>query len=147
MARPYVCALTLAAMLLLGTATVPRSKGLRDAEHQRASRIPSQFSQEERVAMKESLKGEPGSPSPTNAQMWVPLSQAQLGTPLSCHRVPCISQPSLASRAEGRHLSHRPNFWGLLCFLPRLEAPTLLLLAGQPLTLAPACLFICSFNL
>ncbi|KAK1329388.1 hypothetical protein QTO34_011572 [Cnephaeus nilssonii] len=57
MARPYVCALTLAAMLLLGTATVPRSKGLRDAEHQRASRIPSQFSQEERVAMKESLKG------------------------------------------------------------------------------------------
>ncbi|XP_054568173.1 N-fatty-acyl-amino acid synthase/hydrolase PM20D1 [Eptesicus fuscus] len=57
MARPYACVLTLAAMLLLGIATVPRSKGLRDAEHQRASRIPSQFSQEERVAMKESLKG------------------------------------------------------------------------------------------
>ncbi|CAK6439721.1 unnamed protein product [Pipistrellus nathusii] len=57
MARPYVCALTLAATLLLGIATVPRSKGLRDAEHRRASRIPSQFSQEESVTMKESLKG------------------------------------------------------------------------------------------
>lgn len=57
MARPYVCVLTLAAMLLLGIATVTRSKGLRDTEHQRASPIPSQFSQEERVTMKESLKG------------------------------------------------------------------------------------------
>lgn len=57
MARPYVRVLTLAAMLLLGIATVTRSKGLRDTEHQRASPIPSQFSQEERVTMKESLKG------------------------------------------------------------------------------------------
>lgn len=91
MARPYVCALTLAATLLLGIATVPTSKGLRDAEHRRASRIPSQFSQEESVTMKESLKGEPGSPPP------VPLPQAQLSTPLPCHiRVSCTSQPSLA---------------------------------------------------
>ncbi|XP_026938582.1 N-fatty-acyl-amino acid synthase/hydrolase PM20D1 isoform X3 [Sagmatias obliquidens] len=59
MARPYVCLLTLAAVLLLGIATVSRSKGLRGKGkgHQRAPRIPSQFSQEERVAMKEALKG------------------------------------------------------------------------------------------
>lgn len=66
MARPYVCLLALAAVLLLGIAAVSRSKGLRGKGqgHQRAPRIPSQFSQEERVAMKEALKGEPGSPSP-----------------------------------------------------------------------------------
>nr|XP_030728664.1 N-fatty-acyl-amino acid synthase/hydrolase PM20D1 isoform X3 [Globicephala melas] len=59
MARPYVCLLTLASVLLLGIATVSRSKGLRGKGkgHQRAPRIPSQFSQEERVAMKEALKG------------------------------------------------------------------------------------------
>nr|XP_019774054.2 N-fatty-acyl-amino acid synthase/hydrolase PM20D1 isoform X3 [Tursiops truncatus] len=59
MARPYVCLLTLAAVLLLGIAAVSRSKGLRGKGkgHQRAPRIPSQFSQEERVAMKEALKG------------------------------------------------------------------------------------------
>lgn len=57
MAWPDVCVLTLAARLLLGIATVTTSKGLRDTEYQRASRIPSQFSQEERVTMKESLKG------------------------------------------------------------------------------------------
>ncbi|XP_019505124.1 PREDICTED: N-fatty-acyl-amino acid synthase/hydrolase PM20D1 isoform X2 [Hipposideros armiger] len=57
MARPYVCLLTLAAVLLLGFSTVSRSKYPTGKEHQRASRIPSQFSQEERVAMKEALKG------------------------------------------------------------------------------------------
>nr|XP_017499059.2 N-fatty-acyl-amino acid synthase/hydrolase PM20D1 isoform X1 [Manis javanica]XP_036871234.1 N-fatty-acyl-amino acid synthase/hydrolase PM20D1 isoform X2 [Manis javanica] len=56
MARPAVCALALAAVLLLGVATVSRSKGLRGKEHQGTPRIPSQFSQEERVAMKEALK-------------------------------------------------------------------------------------------
>uniref|UniRef100_A0A8D2BZ71 N-fatty-acyl-amino acid synthase/hydrolase PM20D1 n=1 Tax=Sus scrofa TaxID=9823 RepID=A0A8D2BZ71_PIG len=57
MARPYICLLALAAVLLLGIATISRSRGLRDKAHQSAPRIPSQFSQEERVAMKEALKG------------------------------------------------------------------------------------------
>ncbi|XP_003792267.1 N-fatty-acyl-amino acid synthase/hydrolase PM20D1 [Otolemur garnettii] len=57
MARRYVCVLALAAVLLLVFATVSRSKGLRGREHQQTSRIPSQFSKEERVAMKEKLKG------------------------------------------------------------------------------------------
>lgn len=57
MARPYVCVLTLAALLLLGFATISRSKYPSGKERQRASRIPSQFSQEERVAMKEALQG------------------------------------------------------------------------------------------
>lgn len=57
MARPYVCLLTLAAVLLLGFATVSRSKYPRGKEHQRKLQIPSQFSQEERVAMKQALKG------------------------------------------------------------------------------------------
>ncbi|KAM5294195.1 N-fatty-acyl-amino acid synthase/hydrolase PM20D1 isoform 2-T2 [Glossophaga mutica] len=56
MARPYVCT-AMAALLLLGVAAVSTSKGLKGKEHQRASRIPSQFSQEERVTMKETLKG------------------------------------------------------------------------------------------
>uniref|UniRef100_A0A8D1E2B5 Peptidase M20 dimerisation domain-containing protein n=1 Tax=Sus scrofa TaxID=9823 RepID=A0A8D1E2B5_PIG len=56
MARPYICLLALAAVLLLGIATISRSRGLRDKAHQSAPRIPSQFSQEERVAMKEALK-------------------------------------------------------------------------------------------
>lgn len=75
MARRYVFVLALAAVLLLGIATISRSKGLGGKEPQRAPRIPSQFSQEERVTMKESLKGEPASPSPTWAQLWVPLSK------------------------------------------------------------------------
>ncbi|XP_047609226.1 N-fatty-acyl-amino acid synthase/hydrolase PM20D1 [Phacochoerus africanus] len=57
MARPYICLLALAAVLLLGIATISRSRDLRDKAHQSAPRIPSQFSQEERVAMKEALKG------------------------------------------------------------------------------------------
>nr|XP_019608096.1 PREDICTED: N-fatty-acyl-amino acid synthase/hydrolase PM20D1 isoform X4 [Rhinolophus sinicus] len=57
MARPYVCVLTLAALLLLGFATISRSKYPSDKERQRVSRIPSQFSQQERAAMKEALKG------------------------------------------------------------------------------------------
>ncbi|XP_053461252.1 N-fatty-acyl-amino acid synthase/hydrolase PM20D1 isoform X2 [Nycticebus coucang] len=57
MGRPYVCVLALAAVLLLVFATVSRSKGLRGREHQETSRIPSQFSEEERVAIKEALKG------------------------------------------------------------------------------------------
>ncbi|PNJ00449.1 PM20D1 isoform 3 [Pan troglodytes] len=57
MAQRCVCVLALVAMLLLVFPTVSRSMGLRSGEHQRASRIPSQFSKEERVAMKEALKG------------------------------------------------------------------------------------------
>ena len=69
MARGYVCVLALAAVLLLGIAAVSRSKGLRGKEPQRASRVPSEFSQGERVAMKEGLKGEPGSSSHTCSQV------------------------------------------------------------------------------
>ncbi|XP_030668371.1 N-fatty-acyl-amino acid synthase/hydrolase PM20D1 isoform X2 [Nomascus leucogenys] len=57
MAQRCVCVLALAAMLLLVFPTISRSTGLRSKERQRASRIPSQFSKEERVAMKEALKG------------------------------------------------------------------------------------------
>ncbi|XP_011371269.1 N-fatty-acyl-amino acid synthase/hydrolase PM20D1 [Pteropus vampyrus] len=57
MARPYICVLILAAVLLLDFPTVSGSKGLWGKEHRRASRIPSEFSQEERVTMKEALKG------------------------------------------------------------------------------------------
>ncbi|XP_063469725.1 N-fatty-acyl-amino acid synthase/hydrolase PM20D1 isoform X4 [Symphalangus syndactylus] len=56
MAQRCVCLLALAATLLLVFPTVSRSMGLKSKEHQRASRIPSQFSKEERVAMKEALK-------------------------------------------------------------------------------------------
>ncbi|XP_045039385.2 N-fatty-acyl-amino acid synthase/hydrolase PM20D1 isoform X2 [Desmodus rotundus] len=56
MARQYVC-VALAALLLLGVSTISTSQGPKGKEHQRASRIPSQFSQEERVTMKETLKG------------------------------------------------------------------------------------------
>nr|XP_012615648.1 N-fatty-acyl-amino acid synthase/hydrolase PM20D1 [Microcebus murinus] len=57
MAQRYVCVLALAAVLLLVFATVSVPKGLRGREHQGTSRIPSQFGEEERVAMKEALKG------------------------------------------------------------------------------------------
>ncbi|XP_039083521.1 N-fatty-acyl-amino acid synthase/hydrolase PM20D1 [Hyaena hyaena] len=57
MAARRVCLLALAAVLLLGVSTISRSKGLGGQKHQRASQIPSQFSQGERVAMKEALKG------------------------------------------------------------------------------------------
>ncbi|XP_050619715.1 N-fatty-acyl-amino acid synthase/hydrolase PM20D1 [Macaca thibetana thibetana] len=57
MAQRCLCVLALAAMLLLVFATVSRSMGLRSDEHQRASRIPAEFSKEELVAMKEALKG------------------------------------------------------------------------------------------
>ncbi|XP_045392520.1 N-fatty-acyl-amino acid synthase/hydrolase PM20D1 [Lemur catta] len=57
MAQRYVCALALAAVLLLVFATVSISKDLKGREHQGTSRIPSQFSEEERVVMKEALKG------------------------------------------------------------------------------------------
>uniref|UniRef100_A0A8C9DHB6 Peptidase M20 domain containing 1 n=1 Tax=Prolemur simus TaxID=1328070 RepID=A0A8C9DHB6_PROSS len=57
MAQRYVCVLALAAVLLLVFATVSISKDLRRREHQGTSRIPSQFSEEERVVMKEALKG------------------------------------------------------------------------------------------
>ncbi|KAK2492644.1 hypothetical protein MC885_008736, partial [Smutsia gigantea] len=56
MARPAVIVLALATVLLLGVATVSRSKGPWGKDHQGTPRIPSQFSQEERVAMKEALK-------------------------------------------------------------------------------------------
>ena len=64
MARPSVCLLASLSALLLGIAAVSRSKGLRGTESQREPRIPSQFSQEQRIAMKEALKGEPWSPLP-----------------------------------------------------------------------------------
>ncbi|XP_016070684.1 PREDICTED: probable carboxypeptidase PM20D1 [Miniopterus natalensis] len=57
MARPRVRVLALAAVLLLGVATFSRSKRRSGEEPPRSSPIPAQFSQEERVAMKESLKG------------------------------------------------------------------------------------------
>ncbi|XP_019289220.1 N-fatty-acyl-amino acid synthase/hydrolase PM20D1 isoform X1 [Panthera pardus] len=57
MAPLRVCVLALAAVLLLGISTMSRSKGLGGQKHQRASQIPSEFSQGERVAMKEALKG------------------------------------------------------------------------------------------
>ncbi|XP_052509878.1 N-fatty-acyl-amino acid synthase/hydrolase PM20D1 isoform X2 [Budorcas taxicolor] len=57
MARPSVCLLASLSALLLGIAAVSRSKGLRGTESQREPRIPSQFSQEQRIAMKEALKG------------------------------------------------------------------------------------------
>ncbi|XP_077013698.1 N-fatty-acyl-amino acid synthase/hydrolase PM20D1 isoform X2 [Tamandua tetradactyla] len=57
MVRRYVFVLALAAVLLLGIATVSRSKGLRGKKPPGASRIPSLFGEEERVAMKEALKG------------------------------------------------------------------------------------------
>ncbi|KAI4578605.1 hypothetical protein MJG53_020859 [Ovis ammon polii x Ovis aries] len=57
MARLSVCLLASLSALLLGIAAVSRSKGLRGTESQREPRIPSQFSQEQRIAMKEALKG------------------------------------------------------------------------------------------
>ncbi|KAM6165345.1 N-fatty-acyl-amino acid synthase/hydrolase PM20D1 [Erethizon dorsatum] len=51
MAQRYLC------VLLLILATVSRSKDLGGRELRAASRIPSHFSREERVAMKEALKG------------------------------------------------------------------------------------------
>ncbi|XP_036923127.1 N-fatty-acyl-amino acid synthase/hydrolase PM20D1 isoform X2 [Sturnira hondurensis] len=56
MARRYFCT-ALAVLLLLDVPAFSTSKGLKGKEHQRASRIPSQFSLEERVTMKETLKG------------------------------------------------------------------------------------------
>ncbi|XP_037680815.1 N-fatty-acyl-amino acid synthase/hydrolase PM20D1 isoform X2 [Choloepus didactylus] len=57
MVRRYACMLAVAAGLLLGLATVSRSKGLRGKKPQGVSRIPSLFREEERIAMKEALKG------------------------------------------------------------------------------------------
>ncbi|XP_008578697.1 PREDICTED: probable carboxypeptidase PM20D1 [Galeopterus variegatus] len=57
MARRCVRVLALAVMLLLVFATVSRPMGLRGKQQQGTSRIPSQFHKEERVAMKEALKG------------------------------------------------------------------------------------------
>ncbi|KAI6051314.1 N-fatty-acyl-amino acid synthase/hydrolase PM20D1 isoform X2 [Marmota monax] len=57
MARCNVCVVALAAVLLLVFAIVSRSNGLKGREFQGASRIPSEFSEEELVAMKEALKG------------------------------------------------------------------------------------------
>lgn len=86
MARPYICVLILAAVLLLDFPTVSGSKGLWGKEHRRASRIPSEFSQEERVTMKEALKGETGSPLLTCAHIWVPFPLGQTVIPLSHRR-------------------------------------------------------------
>ncbi|XP_045154167.1 N-fatty-acyl-amino acid synthase/hydrolase PM20D1 isoform X2 [Echinops telfairi] len=57
MAGRSVCVLVLAAVLLLGIVTISRSKGLRGKEPPGPWRIPSQFSERERVEMKEALKG------------------------------------------------------------------------------------------
>ncbi|XP_075396669.1 N-fatty-acyl-amino acid synthase/hydrolase PM20D1 isoform X2 [Tenrec ecaudatus] len=55
MAGRSVCVVILAAVLLLGVDS--RSKGLRSKEPQGPRRIPSRFSERERVEMKEALKG------------------------------------------------------------------------------------------
>ncbi|XP_006887984.1 PREDICTED: probable carboxypeptidase PM20D1 [Elephantulus edwardii] len=57
MARRYVCVLALVPLLLLGIATVSRSEGPQDKAHREALRIPSLFTEEERVKLKEALKG------------------------------------------------------------------------------------------
>ncbi|MBZ3880675.1 putative carboxypeptidase PM20D1 [Sciurus carolinensis] len=57
MTRCNVCVMALTAVLLLVFAPVSRSNDLKGREFQGASRIPSQFSEEEHVAMKEALKG------------------------------------------------------------------------------------------
>lgn len=72
MAESFVSLPAWAAALLLFFATVSGSTGPGSRENRGASRIPSQFSEEERVAIKEALKGEPPPPC---AQMRVPQSQ------------------------------------------------------------------------
>lgn len=72
----------LAAALLLFLTSVSGSSGPRSREIRGAPRIPSNFSEEERVAIKEALKGEPPPPC---AQRWVPRS------PVS----PALSPPGL----------------------------------------------------
>ncbi|XP_029394549.1 N-fatty-acyl-amino acid synthase/hydrolase PM20D1 [Mus pahari] len=57
MAEPLVSLPAWAAVLLLFFATVSGSTGPGSRENRGASRIPSQFSEEERVAIKEALKG------------------------------------------------------------------------------------------
>ncbi|XP_006834137.1 PREDICTED: probable carboxypeptidase PM20D1 [Chrysochloris asiatica] len=57
MAGRSVYVLALVVVLLLGIATVSRSKGLSGKQPQGSLRIPSHFSEEERVEMKEALKG------------------------------------------------------------------------------------------
>lgn len=69
MAGRCVSVRTLVAALLILLATVSGSTGPSSREIWGASRIPAQFSEEERVAIKEALKGEPPLPW---AQTWVP---------------------------------------------------------------------------
>lgn len=134
MARPAVCALALAAVLLLGVATVSRSKGLRGKEHQGTPRIPSQFSQEERVAMKEALKSEPGSPSARLCSDTGSLLGPPCGSPVPPQRVRYphskLRRTSTQPRpSRSAHLVPRPGdatlpptgFWGLCCSLPSLS--------------------------
>lgn len=84
MAEPLVNLPAWAAAFLLFFATVSGSTGPWSRGNRGTTRIPSQFSEEERVAIKEALKGEL---SPPGAQMWVPQS------PIS---------PVLSPSAEGR---------------------------------------------
>lgn len=62
MAESRVSVRALVAALLLFLANVSGSTGPSSREIWGASRIPSQFSVEERVAIKEALKGEPPPP-------------------------------------------------------------------------------------
>lgn len=69
------------AALLFFFASVSESTGPRSREIRGASRIPSQFSEEELVTIKEALKGEP---SPPRAQMWVSQPPGQPVTVSLC---------------------------------------------------------------
>lgn len=111
MARPAVCALALAAVLLLGVATVSRSKGLRGKEHQGTPRIPSQFSQEECVAMKEALKSEPGPPSARLCSDTGSLLGPPCGSPVPPQRVRYSHSktPAHLRPAASAHLVPRPG--------------------------------------
>lgn len=123
MAQRCLCVLALAAMLLLVFATVSRSVGLRSDEHQRASRIPAEFSKEELVAMKEALKGEPWSPSPIYTQMSVLPSPGQPVTPRFRRKASATAAgaptrtpapapfPAHRAPAWGRHTSPIPASW------------------------------------
>lgn len=128
----------LAAALLLFLATVSEC-----TDPSGASRIPPQFSEEERVAVKEALKGE--SPPPC-AQMWVPQSPGSPGLspfagPTTAQArvpfgVPPRNRPAQSAFPHtSRHTVHGSGTPPVGVPLPSLEAPAALL-AEPALTLS-----------